>query len=477
MSDETNTNVQTTASPEGQETSGEGLKREISLFGGFNILTGIMVGSGIFYIGSYVLMRSGMSTGLALLVWIIGGAITLLSGICYAELGASMPETGGTYVYLSKAYGKLVAFMSGSTGFVLGSCGSIAALAIASATALNQFIPMSSMQQKLVAVALIIVLSAINYFGIKLGSLVQNGFTVAKLIPIILIIVLGIFGGTQSVDFSLTPAGSPNMVQVIQMVAFAVLATFWAYEGWTNLNVVAGEIKNPKRNLPLAIITAILGVTVIYVLFNFAIYRVLSPAEIAGFLGEEKLYLGTEVAKKLMGNAGSILVGATMLIAVLGATHGCCMVFPRTIFSMSKDGSFFKSFAKVHPKYKTPSNAIIITAVISILLVFTRDLNQLTTLVAFSGLVFNLLVFATIFIFRKREPNMERPYKVWLYPITPILVILIYIGMLINTLMVEFQTSMIGTAVVLGSVVLYFIFQAIQKKETPSEAEAESEGE
>lgn len=462
MSNKTTTS--STNSSSNANSTGE-LKREISLFGGFNIITGIMIGSGIFYIGSYVLLRSGLSTGMALLVWVVGGLITLLSGICYAELGASMPETGGTYVYLRKAYGKIVAFMSGSTGFVLGSCGSLAALSVAVTTVLNNFVPMDLTTRKFVAAGLIIGLSAINYFGIKLGSLVQNTFTVAKLVPIVLIIVMGIFAGTQSVDLSITPDGVDNAGSFISSLAFAVLATFWAYEGWTNLNVVAGEIKNPKRNLPLAIITSISVVMGIYVLFNFAIYRVLSPAEINGFLGAEKLFLGTEAATKLMGNFGTVLVGVTMLVAVLGATHGCAMVFPRTIFSMSKDGSFFSPFAKVHEKYKTPSNAILLTAVISIALVFMQNLDQLTTLVTFSSILFNILVFISLFIFRKREPNMERPYKVWLYPVTPILVILIMVGMLVNTLIVEFQTSLIGLGVTLATIPLYYLLQSIQNKQ------------
>lgn len=473
-----NENATSTTPETTKQGTDEGLKREIGLFGGFNVLTGIMVGSGIFYIGSYVLMRSGYSQGAALLVWLIGGIITLISGLCFAELGASMPQTGGTYLYLRKAYGQIVAFMSGSTGYVLGSCGSIAALAVASSSMFANLFPSLAPYGKWIAVALIVFLSTINFFGVKLGSLVQNGFTVAKLIPIVLIIVLGLFQGTQSVDLSINVANTGGSSNFVGMIAFAVLATFWAYEGWTNLNVIAGEIKNPKRNLPMAIITAIGVVTVIYLLFNFAIYRVLSPEEIQAALGGEtpNLYLGTLAAQKLLGGElGGRIVGITMLIAVLGATHGCAMVFPRTIFSMSKDGTFFPTFAKVNDKYKTPGNAIILTAVISIVLVLTQDLDQLTTLVTFSGLIFNALIFASIFIFRKREPNMERPYKVWFYPVTPIIAIAVMIYMLINTLIQETQTSLVGLAVTLGSVVLYFIYQAYSKRANKTNKEGAQE--
>jgi len=440
------------------------LRREIGAFGGFNILTGIMVGSGIFYLGSYVLMRSGMSQGLALLVWVLGGLITLISGLCYAELGAAMPETGGRYIYLRKAYGKIVAFMSGASGYVLGSCGSIAAIALAASGVCAQFLTLTTMQVKMIAVSIIIILTIINYCGVKLGSVVQNIFTIAKLTPIILILGLGIFGGTNNVDLSVIPASSPSIGEIIQMTAYAVLATFWAYEGWTNLNVIAGEIKNPKKNLPLAITTSIIVVAIIYVLFNFSIYRVLSMDEIVASFDNGSLYLGTVATSKMIGGIGETLVTVTMLIAMIGAVNGCVLVFPRSLYSMSNDGTFFKVFGKVHPKYNTPSNAIILTAIISILLVFSQDLNQLTTLVTFSGLIFNGLIFVSIYLFRKREPNMERPYKVWGYPFTPGIAALVMLGMILNTFYTNSNTSLLGLAVTVGSLVLYYIYSYLKQK-------------
>jgi len=445
------------------------LRREIGAFGGFNILTGIMVGSGIFYLGSYVLMRSGMSQGLALLVWILGGVITLISGLCYAELGAMMPETGGRYIYLRRAYGKIVAFMSGASGYVLGSCGSIAAIALAAATVCSQIIALTTIQVKMIAVSIIIILTIVNYCGVKVGSVVQNIFTIAKLIPIILILGLGIFFGTNSVDLSITPIpATPDEVlsisEIIQMTAFAVLATFWAYEGWTNLNVIAGEIKNPKKNLPLAIGTSIIVVAIIYVLFNFSIYRVLSMDEIKASLDNGALYLGTVATSKMIGNIGETLVTITMLIAVIGAVNGCILVFPRALFSMSNDGTFFKYFGKVHQKYNTPSTAIVLTAIISILLVFSQDLNQLTTLVTFSALVFNGLIFVSIYLFRQREPERERPYKVWGYPFTPGIAALVMFGMIINTFFTERNTSILGVSVTVGSLGLYYLYNYFKKR-------------
>lgn len=375
-----------------------------------------------------------------------------------------MPVTGGSYIYLKEAYGKVVAFMSGSTGYILGSCGSVAAISLAAANIIPTFLGVSAFQVKLIAVALIIIFTIINYCGVRLGSVVQNTFTIAKLIPIALILLLGIFQGTAQVDLSLAPTSELSLPEIIQMIAFATLATFWAYEGWTNLNVVAGEVKNPKRNLPLAITSSIIVVMIIYVLFNFSIYRVLGMEEISASIASGNMYLGTLAAEKMLGSFGSTLVTATMLIAIIGALNGCILVFPRKLYAMSHSGEFFKVFDRVHPKYDTPSTAILMTAIISIMLVFSHDLDQLTTLVTFSSLIFNALIFMSIYIFRKRNPEMERPYKVWAYPATPAIAIIVMVGMIINTLMTDMQTSLFGLIVTAASIGLYWIYKELRSR-------------
>ena len=207
---------------------GSGFRREIGLFGGVSIIGGIMIGSGIFYLGSYVLQRSGMNIGLSLIVWILGGLISLMGGLCYAELGASMPKAGGNYVYLNEAYHPAVGFMCGFSSWLLGGAGSIAAIAIAFPKAFSTLVPISDLTVKLVAIGLIILLTAINYVGVKQGSIVQNIFMVAKVAPILLILVLGIFAGKQTPDLSPIPASSPSIGGMIGMIAFAIVASLWA---------------------------------------------------------------------------------------------------------------------------------------------------------------------------------------------------------------------------------------------------------
>ncbi len=447
-----------------ENTGGGGFKKEISLFGGVSILGGIMIGSGIFYIGSYVLMRTGMSLGLALLSWIIGGLVSLLGGICYAELGASDPAVGGTTVYLTKAYNPLIGFLTGFNSWLIGGPASIAGLAIALPSALTNVFPMGESMIKILAIILIIGLTAVNYFGVKSGSRVQNLSMILKLIPIGIILVLGLVMGEVSPNLSLTPVrGDTSFGSVISMVAFAVVATLWAYEGWTNLNTVAEEVKNPKRNLPLAIVISIVSITLIYTLFNYAIYRVIPYDEIVSLLDNKHLYLGTVVAERLMGNFGSILVISAMVVSMFGSLNGCILAFPRMYYAMSLEGNFFKSFKKLHPKYSVPYSALIVQGGLSIALVLLRDLNQLTSLVVFSGMIFNTLVIFAVFIYRRKFPDLERPYKVFLYPFTVVITLLIFIGLLINTFIEDPMTSIIGLSVPVLGTIFYFYFNRRNK--------------
>ena len=439
------------------------LSREISLFGGVSILVGIMVGSGIFYLGSYVFMFAGNSQGLALLAWVVGGIVTLISGLCYAELGAMMPRAGGSYVYLREAYGKSVAFMSGFSSFILGSSGSIAALALAFATILNNFVAINEATQKGIAILVIVLLTVANYYGVKFGSWIQNLFTVAKLVPILIILGLGLFLGNQSPDLSINVDASVDVMGLISMVAMGVVATLWAYEGWTNLNNVSEELKNPKRNLPLALVIAIFFVMILYVLFNFAIYRVLSFQEIVDAIAGGNLFLGTAVANRLLGGFGSTLVGLGMLVSVFGATNGCVMVFPRLYYAMAKDGLFFRRVGEINPTTKTPANAILLSAFVSIILVFFRNLNQLTSLVVLQGLIFNGLIFFSVIIFRRTLPNIERPYRVWGYPVVPIVATLVMVGLLVNTLMTsDFNNSLLSLLIPAAA---YLIYRFIPKNQ------------
>jgi len=436
------------------------LKKEISLFGGISILAGIMIGSGIFVFGSSILERVGFSLGLSLVAWLIGGIITLVSALTYAELGTMFPETGGYYVYLKKAYGKKVAFLSGLMNFVLTSSGSIALLALAFSEVLSYVVPLGALY-KWIAGFLIVLLSVINYFGVKAGTLVQKIFLVAKLIPIVGIIIVGLFLGEQQVSLSFATAEPVGFFRLMTMIGFGVVGTLWAYEGWTNLNTVAGEMKDVKKDLPKALSISTLGVAAIYLLFIFSLYRILGAATTIS-LSEGGAVLPIPAMMQLFGETGMQIVFISILISIFGSLNGSVMVFPRVYYAMAEDQTFFKSFAKVDPKYHTPVIAIIGSGVMALLLL-VFNFQELLTFVVFGGLIFNTLIFISIYLFRKRNPELERPYKVIGYPYVPALAILGMILLIISTLVESLVPSLIGLAVLVVGYFLYDLFIKVKK--------------
>ncbi|HIW21750.1 MAG TPA: amino acid permease [Candidatus Dorea intestinavium] len=443
-------------------------KREIGVFGGVSIIGGIMIGSGIFYLGSYVLERTGMNSGLALICWIVAGLISLFGGLCYAELGTAMPKAGGRVVYLNEAYHPVVGFMAGFTDWLIGGPGSIAAVAIAMMTVLKPYFHLGDFGVKAAAIVLIIAITVYNLIGVKVASFVQNISMVAKLIPVAIIMIAAIFVGKISPDLSFASASAfakETNTNLLSMVAIAIVAALWAYEGWSNLNTVAEEIKNPKRNLPLALIIGIGGVTIIYTLFNFCIMKVLPHDEIVAMINSGDLYLGTAVARKVLGGAGVFVVSAGMVLAMFGTANGMVLAQPRMYYAMAEEGHFFKSFAKLHPKYKVPHVPIIVQGVLSIILVLVRNLNQLTDMVVLSAMVFNALVILAVPILRHKYPQIERPYKVWFYPVSIIVTALIFIALIVNSAIEDPFLGFIGLGVPAIGAVVYFLFDLKLKRE------------
>ena len=444
------------------------LKREIGAFGGVSIIAGIMIGSGIFYLGAYVLQRVGMNSGLALLCWIIGGVISLFGGLAYAEMGAAMPQSGGRVVYLNEAYHPIVGFMNGFVDWLIGGPGSVAALALALMGVFQPIFHLSDFGCKIAAVVLIFGITAYNMVGVKLASMI------AKMVPVAIILLAALFVGRVTPDLSFGSAGvyaAENNTSVFSMIALAVVASLWAYEGWTNLNTVAEEMKNPRKNLPLALIIGIGGVTILYTLFNFAIMKVLPHEEIASMIDAGDLYLGTAVAKKLLGSAGAVVVTVGMVLAMFGSMNGLILAQPRMYYAMAKEGHFFKSFTKLN-KQKIPYVPVIVQAVISSALVLLRNLSELTDMVVLSNLLFNVLIVMAVPILRKKFPNIERPYKVWLYPVSIIFTAIVFVALFVNSAIENPILGSIGFTVPALGAVVYWIFDRKLKKEAGENKEA-----
>ncbi|NLW16585.1 MAG: amino acid permease [Firmicutes bacterium] len=428
------------------------LRRELGLFDAVSIIVGIMIGSGIFFIPTFVLQRAG-APGLALLVWVAAGVISILSGLCYAELGAAMPVAGGSYVYLREAFGPLVAFTSTWSGFLVGGPGSIAALAVAFGTYLGFFWPLSNLGLKLVAIVTVVFLTAINILGVRQGARLQNVLTAAKIIPILAICLFGLARG-QAADFTpLLPAGS-SWSASISAFGLALIAALWAFTGWANINSLAEELKNPARNLPLAIILGVGGVTLLYGLFNFALLNVL-PATTLGATETP----AAAVAVELFGKVGGVVIAGGALISILGSCNGCILAFPRNYFAMARDSLFFPQLAAIHPKLGTPVVSLVVSAALSIVLILTGTFEQLTTLVVFSGMIYTTLAIAAVFVLRLKQPDLHRPYRVWGYPYVPIFVLLFNMGLMLNTLIEDPRSSIVGLLVPALGIPAYYYFQ------------------
>jgi APA family basic amino acid/polyamine antiporter len=457
------------------------LKKELGLFSSISVLAGIMIGSGIYFFSMLVLGLASNSLGLSLVAWLVGGIITLFSALTYAELGTLFPKTGGYYVYLRKAYGKRIAFLSGITNFFLSSSGSVALLALLFAQVIGYMIGANggfgfdAPVVGLIAAVVIIVLSLINYLGIQYGKVVQNIFFVAKLIPLVTVIFYGLFFGTQTNIFASNGAETIETGLLVSGLLFAVARTLFAYEGWTNLNTVAEEMKDTKRDLPKALTIAVLLVMGVYVLFVIGLYRIITPETLAalgtgavaeGFdLGAVYSAFGAIFSGFDLGLLGYVVFGA-IAISIFGSLNGSILSFPRVYLAMAEDETLPKVFAKVDAKFQTPWVAILGQTVVSLVIVLLGydNVNFLLSIILFGALVFNTLIFLSVFKFRKTMPEAERPYRVWGFPYVPRLAILGMLILLVVTMINSVEASMVSIFIILIGNGFYDVFM---DKSTP----------
>ena len=447
------------------EKNSRHLRRELGLFSGVSLVAGLTIGSGIYYLGNYVLQRTNMSLGMALICWIVGGVVSILGGLCFAELGAEMPVTGGLTTYLSKAYHPALGFVNGFSAFLLTASGSIAALALAAGNAVNGMAGgvLSLWTVKCVAIGLIVLFTVLNLRGIKGAAIFQNLSMIVRFLPLALVIVLGLLFGQQNPDLSPTTAftegQSVTAASVIKMVGFATFASLWAYEGWTELNIVAGEMKRPRKDIPLAIILSMGAITLIYTLFNLAIYRILPHSEIVSVIeANEDSYLGQIAAERIMGSAGKWIVLIGMFAGIVGIVNGDVMVFPRTYYAMAKGGFFFRKMGEINEK-GVPQNAILASSGMAVLLVLFNSLQELTDWLITVTALINLLAIVAVLVFRIRYPDMERPYKVWGGVTVIVLAIVCFVILLVNNFISDPVTSLKGLGIIAVCIPFYFLFR------------------
>ena len=431
------------------------LDRKLTLYGLTMIAVGSCIGSGIFVTPAKIAQEVPHAS-LILIVWALGGIIALTGALTFAELGGMFPKAGGVYVFLKEAYGGLIAFLYGWVTLLVITSGALAALGLAFAEYMTFFIDLGANGKVILAMLTIILLTAINIFGVDVSQLFANVFTGLKLGAMLAIVIAGFaFYNADKVplSFSLSENMPDNLTSAILAALIGVL---WSFGGWHHASYLAGETINPKRNVPRAMIYGALIVTGIYMLINLA-YMMLLP--ISTIAGTERV-AGDAVATMI--SSGGKLVAIMIAVSIFGTISIYTMSAPRIYFAMARDGVFFKGLAKIHPKYKTPANAMMLQSGWAIcLLFFWGTFHNLITYVTFMDIVFMTMAATSIFIFRSKRKEAERPYKTFAYPIVPIIFILISSAFVVNTLIEKPKQALAGLGLLALGILVYYLFKQI----------------
>ena len=459
------------------------LVRALGLFTATLVVTGIIIGSGVFK-KIIPLAQTGLSETWILIAWVVAGVITILGALNLSALSSLTEESGGIYEYLRISFGNFFSFLFGWTDFAIIGSASVAALGFIFSQSINSFIPLPNPFEhwqhisiggfvypfensgiKILTIILIVLLTWVNYRGVKGSGLLNNVFTSAKVIGILLLIVLGLFYTAPG-----APASIENTAPILQGGTFfsaffiALLNVFWAYDGWVNISFITGEIKNPKRNVPLAIIIGIAIAMCLYVLINYAYMKVVPLPELSAVSSNE---IGAAVvADRMIGPIGQTIITALIMVSVFGTLNGVILSHPRIYYRMAQEKFFFSKVAKVHPVHRTPYIALLYTMVWSCLLALSGTFDVLTDMVIFATFLFyGLLAIAVIKL--KRKGIIKA--KVIGYPIVQVIILIFALTLIINTIQTHPIQSLIGLGLVMTGVPFYFYWkkknESTEKKE------------
>lgn len=429
--------------------SQQNLKKSITFSQAISIVVGVIIGSGIFLKTGAVFQNAG-SPYMGVIAWFMGGIITLTSALTIAEISSAIPETGGIYAYLKVLYGDVWAFLLGWVQTIIAYPASAAALAIAFSTFATFFVPLNDIQQKLLAIFILLFVVTMNIAATKFGGMIQIISTIGKLIPLVVIIVFGLIKGTAN-DFNFISTTAPSLG-----FGAALLGTLWAYDGWSGVTTIAGELENPSKNLPKAIILGVSSVIGVYVIFNLALLKIIPMNEI---INSSKP--ASDAATILFGQGGAIFVTSGILVSVFGALNGYILTGARVPLAMGERGQLpFSNFLKqIHPKFNTPANSLILISVLAVLYILSGSFNTLTDLTIFILWIFFVMTVAGIFVLRRKKDIKKAEYRVPLYPIVPLIGILGGSYILYSTLVSSPVNSFIGIGIALLGLPFYFYLE------------------
>ncbi len=435
------------------------LVRRLNLFDSINVIIGGVIGSAIF-LTPHDIARQLPTPGVFMLVWITGGVISLTACFAFAEMGAMFPQAGGQYVYLREAFGDFVAFLYGWSYFGVIGCGSVAALSVAFSDYFGVLVPVVGTQHviasaqgwtltraHLVALAVTVLLTWINIIGVKRAAVVQNIATWTKYLAMLAFVGFGFTVGRGTFDhFHASSIALPAGVPGASLSSFgvALIAVFWAYDGWVYIGHAAGEVKNPQQNIPRALIIGILCVGFIYVAMNTAYVYALGLPQIAG--GEETT--ARAAAEALFSPAAGKWIAALVAVSCFGALSTCILSTARVSYAMAADGVFFRSMARVHPTWRTPIVALIAQGVWGALLTLSGRYDQIITYIMSTEVVTFGLAVVGLFVLRRTQPTVERPYRCTGYPVLPALYVLIAAAWAANVVWQRPTESLAGAGIV-----------------------------
>src|SRR5215470_11506426 len=483
------------------------LVKGLGLTSATTLVMGSMIGSGIFIVSAEI-AREVNSPGLLIMAWVVTGFMTIVGALSYGELAAMMPHAGGQYVYLRESLGPLWGFLYGWTLFLVIQTGTIAAVGVAFGKFLGHFFPAISAghwivhiakvptfhigqialggmdvglnRQNLVAIVVVVLLTIVNLYGIKTGAAVQNVFTIAKVFALAALVVAGIFVGRNPqaiaanfTDFwrlgaahSASGTALGPFVGILTIVAVAQVGSLFSSDAWNNVTFTAGEVKNPRRNLPLSLAMGTGVVTALYIAANF-IYLTVLPLDgnpngvdvmARGIKYATSDRVGTAALQQMFGDSGAGLMAAAILISTFGCCNGLILAGARVYYAMAKDGLFFKAVGTVNPKYKTPAVSLVVQGIWTCILCLTGTYNDLLNYVIFAVLVFYILTIAGLFVLRYKRPDAERPYRAIGYPVLPAIYIVMALFIDVVLLRYKPQYTWPGLIIVLLGIPVYLIW-------------------
>jgi APA family basic amino acid/polyamine antiporter len=436
-----------TAPPERRALPEGDLVRGLGTGSAFAVVVGAVIGSGVFLVAADI-GASVPSPVWGVAVWIAAGLISLIGGLTFAELGGRLPGTGGQYVYLREAFGPQIAFLFGWTLFLVIQAGSIAAVAAAFAAVLGDLVPLSAADRLVIASAVIGASTLVHLLGVRRGGLVLDVLSALKVLALVGLGITGLVLSSRSIhDLPATPTPGAAPFGV------ALIAAFWAYDGWNNVSYLAGEVRNPRRSVPLAMVGGIAIVGILYVLLNLAIHLALSPDELA-----RSAHPAIDAATRLAGSGAGTAILCCILLSTVGCVHGLVMAGARVPYAMARDGVVPEALARLTPHTHVPSAALVLQMAWSIVLVVSGTYDQLFTYVIAAAFVFYGLCAAAVIVLRRRSPDAERAFSVPLYPWVPLAYALFCAAFVINACREKPLASLAGLGIVASGVPAYAWF-------------------